>query len=347
MKIPFLQRETRAEPDRETRASTYGDAVIAQLLEGAGGDADIPAHSTAAEEVAAGLWARAFASAHVEPDTPATRALTPDVLAQIGRQLLFPGESLWEIRVESGRVVLDNANAYDIAGSREWLYRLTFAYPSGMITRTLPADRVVHVRYSTNAIEPWKGVGPFQKASTTLRVGSRLETRLGDESGARAGYLVPVPQVDPELQGDLNKLKGKTVLVQSTASGWNQGEAPKGDFEPRRLGFSPPATIEPLRDGVSRSILAAAGVPPAMLGGNVNGTLLRESYRQFLHSTISPVARIMTGEFRLKLDTPELTLSFNDLMAGDIAGRARAFQSLVGGGMEIERAATLSGLLTE
>lgn len=32
-------------------------------------------------------------------------------------------------------------------------------------------------------------------------------------------------------------------------------------------------------------------------------------------------------------------------MASDISGRARAFQSMVGGGMDVTKAATLSGLM--
>jgi len=32
-------------------------------------------------------------------------------------------------------------------------------------------------------------------------------------------------------------------------------------------------------------------------------------------------------------------------MASDISGRARAFQSVVGGGMDVSKAAALSGLL--
>ena len=50
-------------------------------------------------------------------------------------------------------------------------------------------------------------------------------------------------------------------------------------------------------------------------------------------------------ELREKLNEPELTLNFDALMASDLQGRARAFQSLVGGGMDVERAATLSGML--
>ena len=41
----------------------------------------------------------------------------------------------------------------------------------------------------------------------------------------------------------------------------------------------------------------------------------------------------------------EVTLSFDRLFAGDLSGRARAFQSLVGGRMAVDKAAGLSGML--
>ena len=135
---------------------------------------------------------------------------------------------------------------------------------------------------------PWKGIGPLQQASTTRRLNSNLETRLADETSARSGYLIPVPDVTTALQGDLNKLKGKSVLVKSTADGWDQTtSAPKGDFESRRIGFNPPQTIKPLRDDVGRAILASAGVPTSLLG-NSGSSDTREGYRQFLHGTIQP-----------------------------------------------------------
>ena len=61
-------------------------------------------------------------------------------------------------------------------------------------------------------------------------------------------------------------------------------------------------------------------------------------------STIGPLGRIILTELRAKL-APDLDVGWNELRASDVQGRARAFQSLVGGGMEIERAVTVSGLL--
>ena len=74
------------------------------------------------------------------------------------------------------------------------------------------------------------------------------------------------------------------------------------------------------------------------------GTGQREGFRRLLHSTVMPLAKIVSEELTLKFETP-ISLSFDGLFAADLAGRARAFQSLVGGGMAVEKAAALAGLL--
>ena len=40
-----------------------------------------------------------------------------------------------------------------------------------------------------------------------------------------------------------------------------------------------------------------------------------------------------------------MSLSFDRLFASDLTGRARAFQSMVGAGMPVEKAASLAGLM--
>ena len=57
------------------------------------------------------------------------------------------------------------------------------------------------------------------------------------------------------------------------------------------------------------------------------------------------MADIMAYELSIKFES-EFSMSFDKLFASDLATRARAFQSLVGGGMEVERAAALAGVLS-
>lgn len=80
-------REERQGADT-TSSTAYSDARLAALLAAAQGDGAADVNAIAAAEIAAGLWGRAFASARVEPDTLATRAITPATLELVGRELV-------------------------------------------------------------------------------------------------------------------------------------------------------------------------------------------------------------------------------------------------------------------
>lgn len=66
--------------------------------------------------------------------------------------------------------------------------------------------------------------------------------------------------------------------------------------------------------------------------------------QRFLHATIDPLGKLVAEELSEKFEFP-VSLSFENLMPSDIVGRARAFQSMVGGGMDTDRAVVLSGLM--
>ena len=59
------------------------------------------------------------------------------------------------------------------------------------------------------------------------------------------------------------------------------------------------------------------------------------------------MANIILEELRSKLEVPDLKFGFQELRASDLAGRARAFQSMTTSGMEAGKAAALSGLVME
>ena len=111
----------------------------------------------------------------------------------------------------------------------------------------------------------------------------------------------------------------------------------------RGLGAAPGAALIAQAEFASREVYAACGVPLSVVTTS-EGTGQREGFRRLLHSTIMPLARIVAEELSLKFET-DIGLSFDGLFAADLAGRARAFQSLVNGGMDIGKAAALAGLM--
>ena len=97
------------------------------------------------------------------------------------------------------------------------------------------------------------------------------------------------------------------------------------------------------RDTFSRFV-AACGASVSLFT-DADGTAQREALRRFHLATVIPVARLIEHELSERFETPDLKFVF-DLYPADLAGRASAFQRLVSGGMSVEKAAAISGILT-
>ena len=62
-----------------------------------------------------------------------------------------------------------------------------------------------------------------------------------------------------------------------------------------------------------------------------------------LFGVLSPLGRKVESELRRRLG--DVSLDWSELRASDLSGRARAFQSMVGAGIDISKAAGLAGLM--
>ena len=345
----------------EKRAASFTDAIVQALLAQAAGGAAADPSATAALEAAAGQYARAFAVADVTPDTPTTRALTPAVLSLMARDLIRRGEFVHVIEVGRDGVRLTPAGSWDVRGGPDpstWRYRVDLFGPSGNVTRNLAAAAVVHGRYSVDPARPWLGLSPLGWARLTGKLHANLEDSLADEAGGTRGHVLPVPAgpdadgdaddtEDPnaQLRKDVASLRGKTVMVETTAAGWGEGmaAAPAADWKPQRIGANPPPSLATLRTDSAQAVLAACGVSADLFAaGDAAGQ--RESWRRFLHGSVQPLGDLLSAELTDKLDVPDLRLSFDRLFASDLSGRSRAYRSLVDADMDKDRAARLAGL---
>ena len=333
--------------------SSYTDLVVQARLDSASGTTS-NVRAIAALEVAAGLWARSLASATVAPASAALAGLTAAVLSDIGTQLCRYGEVLYTLSVEGGQVVLHPAASFFVQGDydpRTWIYQTTQSGPTSTTTRRLTADDVLHVRLSCDPGQPWRGRSPMSRCPETAALASALETRLAEEAGSPVGSFLSVPEgsnPDGDMLADLRTgiagAKGAPVLHETVVKGnGDPGGAPHGDLRPTRFGAAWPAAVADLRDPIGQSIMLACGIPTALVS-NSDGTAAREGVRRMLTTTILPIARIIEVELRQKLD-PAAELSFGELAASDITGKARAVGSLVkSGGIDPERALRIAGL---
>lgn len=327
--IAFAPREYRADSDYTSRR--VGE--IEALATGGAGEVAIC-------EAALSLWERGLASGQ-------SAALSRSQLARIGRSLLLKGESVWPVHM--GRLQPGAASTVNVRGQSSdpagWQYTLSIPAPTAMRTLRRSGADVAHFRIGTLPEYPWRGSSPLANAGVTVGILRRLEASLSHEAGAPTGNVLPVPAAsaaDTQLASDLQDIKGRTVLVETTAGGHGEGRAaaPASDWESRRLGpqFTPTEPV--VRESAERSILAAAGVPPALVQ-HVTGSDAREAWRRFLHSTIAPLAALIVEELaRVGIETE---IDLGGLNASDLTGRARAYRSLRDAGMDDTEARRIVG----
>ena len=341
--------------EKRDSGGDFSDAVV-RLIESQAAGTAADASSTAAVEAVAGALSRAFAGATVEGLPWVKSAVTPTVLAQIGRDLIRAGDSLHVIQIVDGEVKLIPCSSWHWEGSHDpstWRVRATAYGPSTSTTWHLANAGVVFVRWGSTPGQPYVGVGPTSWAHTTSRLQSEAEKALADELAGPISNLLPVPQdggsgdEDDLLAGlkmDIAASRGKAVLVETVAAGWGEGRAsaPAADWVARRLGPDPTATQALVAQQAFERTLAACGVPPSLFVDS-DGTSQREGLRRWHMGTVVPLAETVAWELTQKLEVP-VRLVF-DRYPLDLASRAAAFAKLVQGGMDIDRALAVSGLL--
>ena len=186
-------------------------------------------------------------------------------------------------------------------------------------------------------------------AALAGRLSAETVRALAEESSGPVGRLlgIPVDGADATVEGlkaDIKNAAGRVALLE-TGDWGNAGGDAKVDLKAERFGAEPPASLVDLVDVSSREIYAACGFNAALWGGGA-AAATREAWRLALFSVLSPLGKMVESEWQSKLED-SVTLSWQELRASDLSGRARAFQSMVGGGMEVDQAVAVAGLMVE
>ena len=277
----------------------------------------------------------------------------PGVLELVGRSLIRRGELVFLIDTTAGKLRLIPAETHDVTGGPfpdEWEYRLTLSGPSRTATYdVVPAASVLHFRYAVDPSRPWRGNGPVQVAALAGKLSASTVKALADEAGGPVGRLlgIPVDGGDATVQAlkeDIANAKGRTAIIE--AGDWaNSGGDSKVDLQTQRFGAEPPASLVQLVTIASQEVYSACGLNQALWGGS-QAAAVREAWRLCLFGVLSPLGRLVEAELQDKLED-SVTLSWQELRASDLSGRARAFQSMVGGGMAVAEAVSVAGLMVE
>ena len=338
-----------------TGGDPYSDAALGIIDNQSGIKADV--NKTGAVEFALGMVARAFMFADPVPAVP---ALTPLIMSMIARQTIALGNGVFDMSMSptTGQLRILPVAGYSVVGQPEpetWRYELNQMRPvrederdeDKGVTKNVPWEGVVHVRYMPRSSAPWLGVSPLVGAGLTSDELAKIERSLSYDAGPAAGQILAMPDgaSKPTIaaaEGALSEGLGRITLIETTRGGFGQGQgaAPEKDWDQKRFGALVPESNINLRDKTALWVLAAMGIPPSLFTSE--GSALRESYRHFFTNTIEPLGRLIAEELSDKLEQ-DFYFMFPEVFKSDISARSRAYSTLVSANMDPAEAKTLVG----
>ena len=332
---------------QENRASATD--VFVDVLMGRARDAI--KHALGALQISSGLVARALTTATSEGDMG---LLTPQVLYQVGLDMIRSGESLWLLRVSpSGSARLIRAASSIVRGGPDpsgWSYRLTLAGPTQQTTVEAAASSVCHFRINCLALTPWRGRSALELASSTGRLAQALSGSLGDEAAISVSRILAIPQgsgkntIDELKAAISNPSQGRIALPETTrgGGGGGQGVAPQRDWRSERLGWDSPTSAVDMYKVLLMEVGSIVGIPwPLLPGSEAAGPAIREANRSFL-STVTAIGILVSSELGRVIEQ-DVSMSHAALAAADVVARSRALKGLVDASIPLEEAKGLVG----
>ena len=330
----------------------YTDALIASLIERADGESKVTSAAIGGLEACAGVTGRAFASADVSAPGVIAQALTPGFLEMAGRGMIRRGDLVFLIDTEGGMLHLLPAEYHNVYGGpmpESWTYDITLRGPTRSQHYTgIPAASVVHLMYAPDPAECWRGCSPLAVAALTGKLSAEVVAALADEASGPRGMIFSTP-VDGEdttidaFKADVKRAAGRAAFIEG--GDWGGSASGGGmDTQAKRFGAMPPASLVSLAEMAFAEVVAAVGFNTA-LWGKGDSAAAREAWRLALFGVVGPLGRKVEAELQAKLG--DVTISWQELRASDLSGRARAFQSMVGGGMDVSQAVAVAGLMVE
>ena len=329
-----------------TTATDYTSLRIADATARVSGEQG--ARGTAVFRACQGLIARSVAAAVLEGEF--SESLGPR-LSEIARALTDTGESTWEIRLGPNGLTLipcSIATVYGASDPKEWRYLLTRHGPTESASIEREAAGVLAFRINPDSRTPWRGSGVLAAAGGTGGLLAELETQLALEAKVRPTRILTAGSVGRQAK-EIEQGVARGGIVSVLQAGATASITDPSGLRAGVLRNESTAPVVALHEQLERAICGACGVPAGLVLSDGDGAAARENFRFFSAATIAPLLGVVKNEWQAKI--APLKYDLNELKAADLTARSRslgsratAFKNLVGAGLDIERALSLSGL---
>lgn len=338
MRLPW-----RKQPERRS----YSSDILAAVFQQASTE-QADAGKSAAVEAGAGYVARQFMAAEVEGPSWVADMLPPLVLAQIARNVMRRGASVWAVEAERlSEAAYWNFTSGRTSDRRGWRCQLSDSGPGGQRTRLLPWERVLLFEWAHEPAVPWTPSGPLQFASLTSVLAGNAEQALSHETNTPVGNVVEIPSDGKgateyaDASAALKNAAGRIWFSETLKVG-DRGLEPDASWKQKHIGPMPTeALVEVGKDAFNRC-LAAMGVPTDLFAGGGNSQGQREAARRCHLNLIVPLSRMIERELRDKVDDA-IRLKHETYFV-DMVGRSQVVAKLTDSGVALNVALAAVGL---
>ena len=333
----------------ESRAESRADYTSMRIAESVGRvSGEQGARGTAVFRACQSLIGRSAAAATLEGEF--SESLGPR-LSEIARALTDCGESTWEIRRGPDGLTLLPCKISTVTGGADpasWHYSLTRSGPTENIVIERPAEAVLSFKVNAEPGSPYRGVAPLEVANSTGSLLALLESQLALEAPVTPTRILTAGSVGRQAS-EIEQSIRRGGIVSILQSGATASITDPSGLKAGVLKNESSAAAVALYEQLERAICGACGVPAGLILSDGDGAAARENFRFFAASTIAPLLGAVKNEWEAKI--APLKYDLNELKAADqtarsrsLGSRATAFKNLVGAGLDIERALSLSGL---
>ena len=220
------------------------------------------------------------------------------------------------------------------------------------MSRTFPREAVLHATWNVDPVQPWVGIGPMAAAAYGAKLAGNVEAKLVEETGAPSALLIPVPTDGGDdsldsLRADIRAAKGSAVVVEGTASGWDEGQTKgtRNDWRAETARPDDPAAAPGAVRGYVRGRPGGLRDPGRARDRRRGRHVTKGKLPPLDHGiSVEPVAELIAEEASEKLDS-QVDFDFRGLWAHDLAGRASAYVKLRAAEMSDADAKAATGLL--
>ena len=294
---------------RAAFGADYTEQVLQDEYDAAMGD--VTRGASAAVEKVSGYVQWAFSRAQCTVGRRGFEPFDPEILGAIGRSLVTSGESLHLIQFGRRGLALYPVSNWTVHGSTferdDWVYQCEIVAPSSAVSRMISADGLLHIISDRSRSQPWKGLGPLNRAHIATELASAAEQAIIAEFGVPVNRIIPMPPGvgDRERKSVKSDLRNNRIsMPMSTRGMGNVGQAgkPSRDWGINRLGPEhTPGEVTAYQLGHS-VLLSAMQMHPSMSLDRATGSAIREADRQLRAGLLRSLADVVQREASFRLE---------------------------------------------